>query len=394
MPRIAAHLLSPADLPELAAEARAAGRVGVDTEFVGEGRYRPLLCVVQVAVEVGGEVRAEVIDALDPDLDPAPLAAVLADPAIDVVFHAGRQDVALLRRTWRTEVTSIFDVQLAAGFAGLGSQVSYENVLRSVLGVRLGKTASFTRWEKRPLTAEQVSYAREDVLHLLQLHDALRGTLSDRGRLEWALEESRALEGASDERDEDPLFERLPKLAGLDPRTRAVARELIAWREETARRADKPATTILSEPALVEIARRRPEHRSQLEQLRGVNPGSLRRRGQDILDAVARGNKREPLPGERSRRPPPHADDAGLVVLSEALVRARAGAAEVAYELVASRADLQEIVRAVRAGADEPDVRTLQGWRRQLAGAELLDLLAGKHALGVGPGLRLEVRPD
>src|SRR2546422_873373 len=158
-----ARLLSPADISELAKQARVAGRFGIDTEFVGEGRYRPLLCVVQIAVPTGDDVRAEVIDALDPELDPAPLADVLADPAVDVVFHAGRQDVALLRRTWGTGVTSIFDVQLAAGFAGLGSQVSYENVLRSVLGVRLGKTASFTRWEKRPLTPEQVSYAREDV---------------------------------------------------------------------------------------------------------------------------------------------------------------------------------------------------------------------------------------
>jgi ribonuclease D len=389
-----ARLLSPAGVPELAAQARAAGRFGIDTEFVGEGRYRPLLCVVQIAVPDGDDVRAEVIDALDPELDPTALAEVLAAPEVDVVFHAGRQDVALLRRTWRTDVTSIFDVQLAAGFAGLGSQVSYENVLRSVLGVRLGKTASFTRWEKRPLTPEQVSYAREDVLHILELHDALRDRLSERGRLEWALEESRALETASDARDEETIFERLPKIAALDPRTRAVARELVAWREETARGADKPVSSILSEPALVEIARRRPSNRSALEQLRGVHPGSLRRRGQDILDAVARGEEREPLPGERSRRPPPHPDDAGLIVLAEALVRARAGVADVAYELVASRADLQEIVRAVRDGGEEPDVRTLRGWRRELAGEELLELLRGKGSLGIGPGLRLEIRPD
>jgi ribonuclease D len=368
--------------------------LGIDTEFVGEGRYRPLLCVVQIAVQSARGVRAEVIDALEPALDPGPLAEVLADPGIDVVLHAGRQDVALLRRTWGTEVTSVFDVQLAAGFAGLGSQVSYENVLRSVLAVKLGKTASFTRWEKRPLTPEQVSYAREDVLHLLELHDALRTQLSARGRLDWALEESRALQSASDERDEETIFERLPKISGLDPRTRAVARELVAWREETARSADKPATSILSEPALVEIARRRPKNRSELEQLRGVHPGSLRRRGQDILDAVARGSQREPIASERTRRPPPHPDDAGLVVLAEALVRARAGAAEVAYELVASRADLQEVVRAVRAGADEPHVRTLQGWRRELVGNELVELLRGERSLGVGPGLRLEVHPD
>jgi ribonuclease D len=360
---------------------------------VGEGRYRPLLCVVQVAVEEGQDARVEVIDALEPALEPGPLAEVLADRAVEVVLHAGRQDVALLRRTWRTEVTSIFDVQLAAGFAGLGSQTSYENVLRGVLGIRLAKTASFTRWDARPLTREQVAYAREDVVHLLQLADALRERLAARERLEWALEESRALEGASDERDEETAFERLPRIAGLDPRTRAVARELVGWREEVARSADRPVGTVLSDQALVEVARRRPGTRKQLEQLRGINQSALRRRADEILRAVRRGLERHPLPGERGRRPPPHPDDAALVVLAEALVRGRAGAEDVAYELVATRADLQEIVSAVRRGESEANVRTLRGWRRELAGDELLELLAGRRAVAVSSDLRVDVHP-
>src|SRR3954462_1266098 len=137
---------------DLAERARATGRLGIDTEFMGEGRYRPLLCLVQVAVEQeGGGMRVEVLDPLEDSFDPGPLAGVLADPAVEVVLHAGRQDVALLRREWRTTFANVFDTQVAAGFAGFSAQAGYNGLLHDVLRIRLAKTASFTRWDARPL---------------------------------------------------------------------------------------------------------------------------------------------------------------------------------------------------------------------------------------------------
>jgi ribonuclease D len=369
----------------------AAGRLGIDTEFMGEGRYRALLCLVQVAVERDGEVEVIVVDPLDGEVDVAPLAAALADPAVELVLHAARQDVALLKRTWATEVRGVFDTQLAAGFAGLRAQLGYEALLGELLGVRLRKSASFTRWDVRPLTDEQVGYAREDVLHLLQAADALQERLEGLGRLGWAREECRALEEVSDERDVDVLFTRLPRINGLDPRARAVARELVAWREATAREADRPATTVLNDATLVEIAKRRPADLRALEQIRGVNEGTLRRRGRGVVDAVARGREADPIPVDGVRPPPPDPGDAPLVALGEALVRARTMEAELAYELVAARADLERVVRAVRDGLPEPEVRTLGGWRRELVGAELLELLAGRRALRVGADRALQV---
>src|SRR3712207_5739635 len=128
------------DLESLADRARAMGRLGIDTEFVGEGRYRALLCVVQVAARRDdGESDVLVLDALDPALDPSPIAALLADPDVEIVFHAGRQDVALLRRTWGTSITNVFDTQVAAGFTGRGAQMGYEALLGDVLGVQIGR---------------------------------------------------------------------------------------------------------------------------------------------------------------------------------------------------------------------------------------------------------------
>jgi ribonuclease D len=377
---------------ELAARARATGRLGIDTEFMGEGRYRSLLCLVQVAVEDEmGATRVEVLDPLTDDVDPAPLAAVLADPAVRVVMHAGRQDVALLRREWRTPVTQIFDTQVAAGFAGLRAQLGYESLLHEMVGVRLRKSASFTRWDVRPLSEEQVGYAREDVLHLLELADALTRALEQRGRLQWAIEECRSLEDVTDEREPDAIFNRLPRINSLEPSQRAVAYELVHWREQTARETDRPVPSVLADAALVEVAKRRPGSLERLAQIRGLNEGTLRRRGRAILESVERGREREPIGVDGERPPATDPSDAPLIALGEALVRARAAEAQLAYELIAARADLQRIVTALRLGDEEPDVRTLQGWRREVVGTELLELLQGRRSLRVGPGRRIEV---
>ena len=130
---------------------------------------------------------------------------------------------------------------------GMTRSETKQALLHEMVGVRLRKSASFTRWDTRPLSEEQVGYAREDVLHLLELTDALQGALHDRGRLEWALEECRALQDASDEREPDTIFNRLPRVNSLEPSQRAVAYELVRWREETAREADRPVPSVLAD---------------------------------------------------------------------------------------------------------------------------------------------------
>jgi ribonuclease D len=378
-------------LTAFAERARSAGRFGVDTEFVGEGRYRTLLCVIQLVVSDGADLEVMVLDPLDDAIDLRPLANLLADPRVAVVVHAGRQDVALLRRHLRSEVTSIFDTQVAAGFAGLPAQAGYETLLREVLGVRVQKTASYTRWDRRPLDTEQLAYAREDVLHLLELATALERRLRDAGRLSWALEECRFLEGVSDARDVDGVFARLPRVNALTPGSRAIARELVRWREEMAERQDRPVTTVLHDAALVELAKRAPRTPEQLDHIRGVNPGSLRRRGGDLLAAIAHGATLPPIPATVERHEPSAPVDGPQIALAEAFVRARALEAGLAYELIAARADLSAIVVSVRTGRREPDVRTLSGWRRELVGEELLALLRGERNIAVGARGRLAI---
>ncbi|MEA2376722.1 MAG: ribonuclease [Thermoleophilaceae bacterium] len=379
----------------LAERAAAHGRIAIDTEFVSERRYQALLCLAQVAVpdeEAPEGVRTEVLDPLaDDPPDPAPLARVLADPDVEVVVHAGRQDIAILRRTWKTDITHVFDTQLAAGFIGFGNQESYESLVRKVLGVRLKGSEGFTKWDKRPLTAQQLEYAADDARLLLALGDEIEQRLDQRGRLAWAREECRALEESTDERDPDRVFERLPRMGRLGEAARAVARELVEWREEAASGVDRPAGYVLPDHALIELARRAPTDRAGLEQIRGLPAQTLHRRGDELIEAIVRGRDRPPPPAPPEPGPREPAD-APLVSLAQALVRHRSMEEGVAVELIATQAELSALISALRRGEDGDHVRAANGWRRELVGDQLRDLVAGRLALSAGEGGGLRVR--
>jgi ribonuclease D len=377
-------------IAEVAEKAREAGVLGVDTEFMSEGRYRPLLCLIQLAVPNGDESRVELIDPFErPPADP--LAEVLADPDVEIVMHAARQDVAILRRALRTDIRGLFDTQLAAGFAGLSASLGYGALLDQLLGVKLKKGEGFSKWDRRPLTPQQLRYAHDDVAHLIQLADAIKERLQDNGRLEWVREECRPLQEASDERDPREVWRRLPRVNQLGGEARAVAREVAAWREGVAQGEDKPPATVISDQAVVAIARSGPHDVGKLRDIRGLYPKAIRRWGPEIVAAVKKGAKAEP-PAKEGGGGFSTAADAPVIALCEALVRARALEAGLAYELVASRADLTRVVVAARLGRPEPEVRTLQGWRRELVGEELDGLLRGDVSLSVGDGRRLRVK--
>ena len=378
---------------ELAAQAAAEGRLAIDTEFVSERRYQALLCLAQVAVpdpDAPEGVRTDVLDPLVEGLDPGPITEALADPAVEVVVHAGRQDIAILRRTWKTEVTSVFDTQLAAGFLGYGNQEGYESLVRKVLNVRLKGSEGFTRWDRRPLTAQQLAYAADDARCLLALGEELKRRLAEAGRLEWAREECRSLEASDDERTAERAYERLPRLGRLDDEQRAVARELAEWRDQLAQGMDRPPAFVLPDQALVELARRMPDDRNGLEHIRGLPSQTVDRRGDKLIEAIRRGKRREPPPAP-PEPPGRESRDAPLISLAQALVRHRSMESGVAVELIATQGELASLVNALRRGRDGDGVRVSSGWRRELVGDELRELLAGRRSLGVGEDGRLRV---
>jgi ribonuclease D len=354
--------------------------MALDTEFLRERTYLSRLCLVQLASPA-------LLSLIDPlaRVDLAPVAELIADPAVEVVVHAGRQDFELFYQQFGALPANVFDVQIAAGFVGHGASLPYGRVVEIVLGRRLSKGESYSDWCRRPLTRSQLRYAADDVAWLLEAAERLKGDLEARGRLEWAREEMGGLEReATYEVDAGQSWRRVAGRGGLPAGRLAVLREVARWREETARRRDLPRGWVLKDPTLIEIARRAPRDLAQLASIRGLSDAEVKRSGPGLLAAVEAG-----LGAREVEEPPPlprWAQVRARVIsgLADALVRARSEQAEVAAELVATRGELESLIADVVLGSLGKDARRhrlLNGWRRELAGAAVLELARGRIAV-------------
>jgi ribonuclease D len=358
--------------------ARAARALAIDTEFMRERTYRARLCLVQVAV--GGDV--EVIDPLDLDL--APLAEIVADPDVEMVVHAGKQDLDIFYELYGVVPRNVFDVQVAAGFTGLGASLPYGRLVEAILGVALVKGESYTDWCRRPLTDAQLAYAADDVRYLVPVAQRLRIRLDELGRTAWARDEMRALEEpAAYGADPDEAWRKVGGRGSLSGRQLAALKAVSAWRERTAARRNVPRGWVMKDPTLVDIARRQPSSVVQLRAIRGVNAREVERSGRAILSAID-GARRAPVM-EQTPAPPPREvlSRARMTAgLADAVVRARCDRARVATELVANRSELEAVLAAAFSGTiDAGRHRLLQGWRKELAGDALLALAAGDIAV-------------
>jgi ribonuclease D len=365
---------------QAAEEARSAGRFGMDTEFLRERTFRARLCLVQVSTP-------DSIYLLDPleGIDMTPLAKLIADPDVLVVVHAGRQDFELFVERFGTVPANVFDIQMAAGFAGYGASLPYGRLVEETTGGQARKGEAYTDWCRRPLTTAQLTYAADDVRYLLPVADALEARLESLGRFGWIREEMSALERAETySSDPTEVWKRVSGRGVLTGRQTAVLKEVARWREGVAERRDTPRGWVVKDPTLIEIARRAPADVAGLKGIRGLNTKEAERSGRDILAAVKQGRAAPPIP------PPPGLPRGAIARvrmvsgLADAIVRARCEAAEIASELVATRADLENLLAGVFSGTLEPErYRLLRGWRRELVGQAIVDLAAGRIAVRV-----------
>ena len=318
------------------------------------------------------------LDPIEHELDPRPLARVLADPAVEIVMHAGRQDVGILRRSWQTDVTNVFDTQVAAGFLGFGNQEGYESLVRKVLNVKLrgargspAGTAGRSALSSSSTQPTTPGCCSSSAPRWSAGWWSAAGSLGPRGVPGGGRLERRAQRGAC-------LRAAAPARPPGRPAARGGAR-LAEWREESARSADRPPSTVLPDQALIELARRTPRDRHGLEQIRGLPPQTLHRRGDTLLQAIARGRERTPPPPPPE--PPPRDSRTRRVVsLAQALVRHRSMESGVAVELIATQAELASPMSALRRGEDGDHLRVAKGWRRELVGDELRELAGGPRA--------------
>jgi ribonuclease D len=358
---------------------RAAQRMALDTEFLRERTFRARLCLVQVATP-------HLLAIIDPTVgvDLAPVAELVGEERIEVVVHAGRQDLDILFDLYDVVPCNVYDVQIAAGFAGYGASLPYGRLVESVVGMTLSKGESYTDWCRRPLTTQQVTYAADDVRYLLRSADRLRARLSELGRTAWVAEEMASLENPSTYgvRPEE-AWRKVSGRGSLSGRQAAVLKELAGWRELTAARRDVPRNWLIKDPSLIEIARRQPESIAALKSIRGVPAKEAERSGNALLAAIRAGRRAPALDGRTPAWPRPAQARARMTAgLADALLRARCERAGVATELVATRAEIESLLSEFFAGRlDERRHRLLRGWRRQLAGESILALVEGTLAL-------------
>ena len=371
------------DLESLCARLSAEPYVTVDTEFMREKTYWPVLCVVQL----GGAKEAAAVDALAATIDLKPVYDLMADATVLKVFHAARQDLEIFFHQGGSVPAPIFDTQVASMVCGFGDAASYETLVQKLAKGKLDKSARFTDWSARPLTQRQIDYALADVTHLRKIYEKLKARLERNGRENWLQAEMAVLCAPGTYRMEPVEAWRRLKVRTRSPRFLAILREVAAWREREAQERNVPRNRITRDESLMEIAAHAPVTEKALERTRGISSGfGASRAGQALLKAVKRGVSvpEDQAPTLPAKDPPPKG--LGPVIeLLKVLLKMRCDASDVAQKLVASSADLEAI-----AANDEADVPALKGWRHELFGADALALKHGEIALTVD-GKRLRV---
>jgi ribonuclease D len=358
-------------------EQRGTSFIAVDTEFMRERTYWPILCLVQVA----GPIEAAAIDPLAPGIDLTPLLALMADESILKVFHAARQDVEIFFNLSRTVPKPLFDTQIAAMVCGFGDAASYETLVSKLAQASLDKSSRFTDWSRRPLTERQIRYALADVVHLRTVYDGLQQRLASNGRAAWFAEDMAELADPATYRNEPSEAWRRFRLRGrVDSRFFGVLREVAAWRETAARQRNLPRGRIMRDEAVLEIASHTPKTIETLGRARSLGKGVAEGRlGNEILQAVQRGlaNSKalEVPPPSRADTPPGLGP---LIELLRVLLKQRCEEHQVAQRLLATTEDLEAI-----AADDRASVPALFGWRYDIFGKDALALKHGQLALTV-----------
>ena len=352
--------------------------VTVDTEFLRETTYYPLLCVAQMA----SSEEAMVIDALAPGIDLAPFYALMANDKIMKVFHAARQDIEIVWHAAKLIPHPIFDTQVAAMVLGYGDSISYDQLVQRITGDALDKSHRFTDWTRRPLSDAQLSYAISDVTHLRDVYLTLVEDLKRRGRVDWVQDEMRVLTSPDTYRMEpESAWQRL-KTRVRKPKELAVLIEVAAWREREAQSRDVPRSRVLKDEVIADIAVQAPTTTEKLKSLRSLPKGFERSRwGEAIVAAVSRGLARDPKTLPLHARTQPAANGAAVVELLKVLLRMISERHHVAAKVIATVDDLERI-----AADDEANVPALMGWRRELFGEKALALKHGKLALAIEKG--------
>jgi ribonuclease D len=349
--------------------------VTIDTEFIRETTFWPVLCLIQLA----SPDTTALIDPLAPGIDLAPFFRLMADQGTVKVFHAARQDIEIIFHLGELIPHPVFDTQVAAMVCGFGDSVSYDQLVQKVTGERIDKSSRFTDWRHRPLSDKQLDYALADVTHLVDVYRHLRDQLEREDRAHWLNEEMEVLTARETyDPHPDDAWKRL-KMRVKKPQELAIVQAVAAWREREARERDVPRGRVLKDDAIYEIAQQGPRDAAALARLRTTPRGWERSATAAALVAVVNGAL--DLPKEELPKLPRHVQQpegtSAAAELLKVLLKLVAEEEGVAPKVLASSDDIDRIA----AKGEEADVPALSGWRREVFGERALALVRGEVAL-------------
>ncbi|MFT4562041.1 MAG: ribonuclease D [Gammaproteobacteria bacterium] len=331
--------------------------IAIDTEFVRERTYYPQLCLIQVAA-------GDQIWCLDPITieDTQALFTALNEPSRLKIFHSGRQDLEIFFNETEQLPRPVFDTQIAAALLGRPDQIAYAGLVQEFYDCKLDKSSSRTNWAQRPLSAQQLEYAGDDVRYLEGVKRRLEEELQAKGREPWLQEEcERLTEVQLYVNDPDMMWQRIKGVADLDPAEAARAVKLAAWREITAQSRNLPRGWVIKDDRLIALARANPKSMANLSLVEGLSPSLVRRHGEEILDAGRRSSHDRDMDlGPKKQK----LSSGGKTLLRELAdtLSVVASKYEVSSTLIASRRELESAI----GGAQE--LRLFDGWRRELFG--------------------------
>lgn len=371
------------DLLTFVEQVRTAPLLAIDTEFHREKTYHARLCLLQFATE---ELSA-IVDPLTVG-DLSALAPLMTDPAIVKVFHAASQDIEILIAACGAAPSPIFDTQVAAGLLGYPQQMGYGALVKAMCDVALPKADSYTDWMRRPLSQTQLEYAIDDVLYLPEIYRKMVDGLEKNGRLSWLENDFHHLcDPATYEAVPEEAWRRVKRISSLSRRQLAVVQAVAAWRERTAEKRDVPRKWVLTDEVIVEIARRVPETSYELFEVRGLRERLTERSVKEILDVIAEQLATDPTTWPKMKRKTGSSHEVESAVdLLSALLHFRARQRGVATQFLASHDDLVKLAKG-----EGDDLPLMQGWRYDMIGHELSELLEGKMLIGLDAG-ELSVR--
>jgi len=378
------YIDTPEALRELCATLTRSDWFCLDTEFIREKTYYPRLCLIQVA-------NPDIVACIDPLAieDLSPLSVLLHDPSIIKVIHAASQDMEIFYYLDQVLPTPLFDTQVAASLMGLGDQMGYGRLVEEMLQVSLDKSHSRTDWSQRPLEEEQIRYAADDVRYLRDIYQQEREWLVEHERLNWLDEDFKGLSNPERYKpDPEQAWKRVKGNQRLKPQQLMVLKDLADWREHRAMESNRPKRWVIKDEVLLELARRAPNKPEELSRIRGLEPGQIRNSGQEIIDIIrgAQGRPREDWP-ELPRKTRLSEEQDTITDLLMASLRLSGIEASISVQAIATRKEVEQLVLGER------DLNLLKGWRLELAGRNLLDILAGESALRVQEGKIERFRP-